>query len=294
MRQDEVSAVVQQVVELLDENYVFPDVGREIGAVLTAATYPDGVTAAELAALVTTDLQSVNGDKHLRLLHSEEPLPEKMTDPAVQLEMLREPAERSAGGFGRVERLDGNVGYLAVEPLLFPPTLSGAPLAAAMTLLAGSSALVVDLRRCLGGDPDTVTLLCSYLFGSEPKYLNGVYFRADDSIRQFWTQPFVSGPRYGPDRPIAVLTSATTFSAGEELAFDLQQHGRATILGEVTRGGAHPREGYAVHPHLEATIPVGRSVSPLDGSNWEGTGVRPDVEVPAADALDRALEQLRT
>ena len=77
-----------------------------------------------------------------------------------------------------------------------------------------------------------------------------------------------------------MLTSATTFSGGEELSYDLQQLARATIVGERTRGGAHPREGFRVHPHLQATILVARGVSPASGTNWEGTGVTPDIEVP--------------
>jgi len=298
MRHDEITAVVTQLVDLLAKNYVFPDVGQQVGGVLTAALasgrYPDGLELPELAAHVTEDLQSVNGDKHLRLLYSEEPLHENIGDAAADLAAMTDTAARTAGGICRVERLEGNIGLVEITPMLFPPTLAGEPIAAAMTLVAGSSALVLDVRRCRGGSPDTVAFLCSYLFEPEPLYLNGIYQRSDESIRQFWTQSYLPGRRYGRDRPVAVLTSATTFSAAEELAFDLQERGRATILGEVTRGGAHPREGFAVHPHLEATISVARSVSPLSGTNWEGTGVRPDIEVPADQALDQALEHLRS
>src|SRR5262249_26291004 len=98
---------------------------------------------------------------------------------------------------------------------------------------------------------------------------------------------------YGPERPIAVLTSAATFSGGEELAFVLRELKRATVIGEVTRGGANPRQAHTVHPHLQATIPVGRAVSPRTGENWEGTGVQPDVVVSSEKALGRALTHLR-
>ncbi|MFI5956866.1 S41 family peptidase [Cryptosporangium sp. NPDC051539] len=293
MRQNEVSAVVQQVVELLADHYVFPDVGQQIGAVLSAARYPDGVEPEQLAALVTDDLRSVNGDLHLRLLYSEEPLHENLGDPAADLAAHTDWARRSGGGIGRVERLDGNIGYVDVSPLLFPPSLSGPAIAAAMTLVDGASALIVDVRHCRGGDPNTVALLCSYLFDEEPLYLNGVYYRADDRIQQYWTHAYVDGPRFGTARPVAALTSGTTFSGAEELAFDLQELKRATIVGEVTRGGANPRQGYPVHEHLEATIPVGRAVSPRTGDNWEGSGVQPDLEVVASAALGRAVEYLR-
>jgi len=87
-----------------------------------------------------------------------------------------------------------------------------------------------------------------------------------------------------------VLTSSATFSGGEELAYDLQQLGRATVIGETTGGGAHPRIGRRMHPHLELTVPTGRPVSPKSGTNWEGVGVIPDIPVAAAQALDVALE----
>jgi len=94
-----------------------------------------------------------------------------------------------------------------------------------------------------------------------------------------------------------VLTSAATFSGAEALGYDLQQLGRATVVGERTRGGAHPRRAFRIDAHLEATIPVARAVSPITGTNWEGTGIVPDVHVPADEALPTAyrmaLERLR-
>ena len=103
--------------------------------------------------------------------------------------------------------------------------------------------------------------------------------------------PFAPGRRFGPDKPVFVLTSGTTFSGGEELAYDLQQLGRATVVGERTRGGAHPVQGFRIRPHLQATIPIARSASPVTGGNWEGTGVQPDVPVAAGAALDTAYQR---
>jgi len=36
------------------------------------------------------------------------------------------------------------------------------------------------------------------------------------------------------------------------------------------------------------SLPFGRAINPISGTNWEGTGVEPDVKVPAAEALDVA------
>jgi hypothetical protein len=288
--------VVRQLIRLLDEHYVFPEVAAALAGPLSArvgddaavgepaeADRADGDVAA-FAEAVTGDLQSVNGDKHLRLIHHAEPLPERYGEDDADMAQMRQWADATCGGVARVQRLAGNVGYLDLSPVLFPPAVAGDALACAMSLLSGTEALLVDLRRCLGGDPAMVALACSYLFDGDPVELSGVYDRATDRINQLWTLPHLPGRRFGGTRPVYLLTGATTFSGAEHVAYDLQQLGRATVVGGRTRGGAHPRRGFRVHPHLEATIPVARSVSPLSGGNWEGTGVLPDVAVPEADA----------
>jgi len=118
--------------------------------------------------------------------------------------------------------------------------------------------------------------------------LTGLYERATGRVRQFWTLPCVPGRRFGAAKPLYVLTSGATFSGGEQVSYDLQQTGRAVIVGARTKGGAHAREGFRVHPHLEATISVSRAVSPVTGGNWEGTGVVPDIEILAERARDQA------
>jgi C-terminal processing protease CtpA/Prc len=169
-------------------------------------------------------------------------------------------------------------------------------MAAATQLLAHTDALILDLRATFGGDPDMVALVCGYLF-DEPTHLNSMYERDGERIRQSWSPAYVPGPRFGGRKPVYVLTSAATFSGGEGLSYDLQQQGRATVVGERTRGGAHPRIGVRVHPHLELTIPVARPIHPVSGTNWEGCGVAPDVEVPAGEAFEvaykTALEAVR-
>jgi C-terminal processing protease CtpA/Prc len=300
MRQSELDAIIDQTLELLDQ-YVFPEVGAAAGRAVRAARaaerYPEGLEPAELSKLVTEDLQSVNGDKHLRLQYTAEALPlttgDKATDEEAEYAAAAREAARGAGGVPNVERLASNLGYIEIETL-WPPAIGAPAVTAAMTLVAGSDGLIIDLRRCRGGSPSMVAFVCSYLFGPEPIHLNDIYHRVPDYTQQFWTHSYVPGPRYGTERPVAVLSSAFTFSGGEELAWDLKEHGRATLVGEWTRGGAHPVDRVQLHPHLRATIPNSRSVSPLSGRNWEGTGVAPDIEVPAGQALDTAVAHLRS
>jgi hypothetical protein len=287
----DVTSVVEEVIGLVGEHYVdpvaAPRISQVVAAALAAGRY--GADERSLAAAVTADLQSVNGDKHLRLLYHADPLPEREHgDDAAEWDAMARWAGQTCGGVAGLERRPGNVGYLDIQPVLFPAAISGDAITAAMSLVAPTEALIIDLRRCIGGEPATSAFLCSYLHGPEPVELTGLYERVGGRVRQFWTLPFVPGRRFGPTKPVYVLTSGATFSGGEQVSYDLQQTGRAMVIGERTKGGAHAREGFRVHPHLEATISVARAVSPVTGGNWEGTGVIPDIEVPAERARDRA------
>jgi C-terminal processing protease CtpA/Prc len=44
-----------------------------------------------------------------------------------------------------------------------------------------------------------------------------------------------------------------------------------------------------VNDKFGAFVPIGRAYDPRTGNGWEGTGVKPDIEVPAERALVEAL-----
>ncbi len=145
-------------------------------------------------------------------------------------------------GIRRVERLDGNVGYLDVRRVAVPAN-AGPAIAAAMELVAGTYALIIDLRHNHGGSPEGVVFWCSYLLDERPTHLNDIFHADTGETRQFWALPYVPGTRY-LDRPVYVLTSHHTFSGGEDFAYTLQALGRGTVVGETTGGGAHPTRGF--------------------------------------------------
>lgn len=82
-----------------------------------------------------------------------------------------------------------------------------------------------------------------------------------------------------------MLTSARTFSGAEEFSYNLQQLKRATLVGEPTGGGANPGGTRQLTPYFSAFVPGGRAINPITKTNWEHTGVTPDVKVAATDAL---------
>ncbi|NUR63555.1 MAG: S41 family peptidase [Catenulispora sp.] len=280
--------VVDETVRLLTKHYVFPEIAQQLADLLQrrlAEGAYDADGTEELADLVTADLQSVNDDKHLRLKHHADPVSPEQG--AATMAAIRWDFDTSLGGAPRVELLDGGIAVVELTPMLFPLGWAAGPLSAALTLASQAQALIVDLRTNRGGDPDTVAFVCSYLL-DERTHLNTMYWRRGERVEQSWSLPHVPGTPFGGDKPLYVLTSESTFSAAEELAYDLQQLGRAVVVGERTRSGAHPCKGWTVHPHLEVTVPTGRAINPGSGTYWEGTGVRPDIPCAAAEALSRA------
>ncbi|WP_405020280.1 S41 family peptidase [Kitasatospora sp. NBC_00070] len=287
--------ILDAALSKIDTRYVFPELTAGIGQALRGhaekGTY-DGLAGPEFCAAVTVHLQEVCPDKHLRLLWSDEAVPvEEEDSPAEEKERWAEYYRKGNFGIARAEHLDGNVGYLDLR--FIPDADAGyQAIGAAMQLVAHTDGLVIDLRTCRGGSPNGVALWCSFFFADDEVHLNDIYDRETDSTRQYWTYPHLPAPRY-LDRPVTLLTAAFTFSGGEELAYNLQALKRATLIGETTRGGAHPTDRFALTPHIMVTVPTARSINPVTGTNWEGVGVVPDVAVPADQALETALSQLR-
>ncbi len=289
LRPEEIPAIVAEIGRLVREFYVFPEIAEQLVGIIedraAQGRYEATADAGALAALLSEDLQSVNGDRHLRVLFHPYPVPAEPGG-AMMTRLTRE-ADLSLGGVPLVRRMTGGVALLELAPILFPTDMTGESLVAALNLVARAEALILDLRECVGGAPHTVALICSYLL-DRPTHLNTIYDRADDDFTQSWSVPMVHGPKFGGSKPLYLLTSRRTFSAAEELTYDLQQLGRATVVGERTGGGANPRKGFTLHPHLEASIPTARAINPVSGTNWELVGITPDIETDPAEALATA------
>ena len=299
--------IVTKAMELLRANYVFPDQAEQastaIEAKLEAGEY-DHLDEVTLTEQLTRDLQEITGDKHLRVVlgggpgpgpHRQRvPEPKEPEDHETRRLAMRRRGRLDNFGIRQVERLDGNVGYLDVRRVAMPAN-AGPAIGAAMELVAGTYALILDLRQNHGGSPEGVVVWCSYLLDERPTHLNDIFHADTGETRQFWALPYVPGTRY-TERPVYVLTSGQTFSGGEDFAYTLQALGRATVVGETTGGGAHPTRGFPISAAVHIGIPFARSVNPVTGTNWQGTGVVPDVAVPEAQARDvayaRALEQV--
>jgi hypothetical protein len=65
---------------------------------------------------------------------------------------------------------------------------------------------------------------------------------------------------------------------------------RAIVVGEITGGGAHPQMPFSLSQGFVVSIPFARSFNPITKTDWEGTGVIPDVKTSANEALIKAQE----
>lgn len=281
--------IIAGALERIATGYVFPDRVPALTAALEsrlASGAYETLDGPAFCAAVTADLQQACPDKHLRLLWHDEPQSLEPADEdegrATFLALLRSQNQ----GVRRFEHLEGNVGLLRVSRIA--DAGEGArTIGAAMTLAADTSALILDLRECPGGSPEGAAMWCSYFFPDGEVHLNDIHDHRTGTTRQYWTSAHLPGPRY-LDRPVYVLTSAVTFSGGEDVAYTLQAHGRAVVVGERSRGGAHPTARHPVTEHITVAVPHARTVSTVTGANWEGVGVAPDVPVAAEQALDVA------
>jgi retinol-binding protein 3 len=283
------AAIVDDIAAALNEVYVFPETAKKMEEhmrlQLKSGAYDRLGTLDNFTEKLTEDLRSISHDLHLGVGWDPEPPAGETGGPTPEERRARFLAEQRRDNycFRKVERLAGNVGYLKLD-CFAPADLGGGAAVAAMGFLAGSDALIFDLRDNGGGSPSMIQLLTSYLV-AEPTHLNSFYIRKGDSTQQFWTSAWVPGTRM-PDVPVFVLTNGRTFSAAEEFTYNLKNLKRATLVGETTGGGAHPVDLYRVKGYPVAVrLPFGRAINPISGTNWEGTGVEPDVKVPAAEAL---------
>ncbi len=290
-------AIVDEICSLLNASYVFPETAKKIEAALRDRFKTGGfdqITNADMfARAVTRTLTTVGKDLHMGFAYNPAGA-EDMRAPRGAERGGGAPGPRAAAppdagaetsAFSKVERLEGNVGYLDFR-LFMAPSLAGPTAVAALNFLAYCDAIIVDLRQNGGGEPSLIQLISSYFF-PEPVHLNDIYDRTTGQTDYYYTLPFVPGAK-PVNADLYILTSRRTFSGAEEFTYNMKNLKRATVLGETTGGGAHPTMTRIVKKDFILRVPFARSINPISKTNWEGTGVTPDIACPAAEAFDRA------
>lgn len=283
--------VIVALTKMLRERFAFRDrgiaVAREIEALEKAGTFRNARTAAELLALIDERITPLVNDRHFRARYMGPEMVAGFSEAppsADAIAAFNEEVRLRGGEIPEVRWLPGNVGYLRISMFMDAPA-SVEKLAAAMTMLVDTGALIVDVRGSPGGEPAGVANVIGHFVGARTPTV-----RTQDGSDQSTGRTFFAEPRTPAftDKPLYVLIDGDTGSGAEEFAYDLQAMERATLVGETTSGAATPG-GYRPLAHgFVAFIPMQIVANTVTGTNWEGVGVIPDIKVPATESLARA------
>ncbi|WP_143959809.1 S41 family peptidase [Litoribacter populi] len=287
LTEEERAQVVEEVSQLLRDNYIFPEVAEEMAELIKEGlknNYKSLEWPQEFAECLTEDLRSISNDRHLSVIFEQKPVMGQNSSgsPDAKRNYL-DNQRRDNFGFKELKILDGNIGYLNLKGFVHADFAKETAVAA-MNFLANADAVIIDLRENGGGSPTMIQLISSYFFKGDPIHLNTFYNRPNDETWETWTLEEIPGKRM-PDVDLYILTSNYTFSAAEEFAYNLRHLNRATIVGETTGGGAHPVQRMVVADRFMISLPTGRAINPITKTNWEGVGVEPHMKVESDEAL---------
>lgn len=283
--------VVLSLAELLRERFAFRERGiaaaREIEALDQRGTFGQARTAAELLALIDSQITPIVNDRHFRARYMG---PEAVAGfseappSADEIAAFHEEVRLRGGEIPEVRWLAGNVGYLRISMFLDAEP-SREKLAAAIGMLADCGALIIDVRGSPGGEPAGVANVIGYLVGERTPTVRTQDPGASSADRTFYAEPRT--PSFA-GKPVYVLIDGETGSGAEEFAYDLKAIRRATLVGETTAGAATPGGFRPLAHGFVAFIPMQVVANAVTGMNWEGVGVSPDVKVAAEESLERA------
>lgn len=283
--------VIAKALTEIEAKYVFPEVVKqqlpELRRRWTEGELTKQTKRSVLIRKMNADLSALFHDGHLFVAPPRPGMGGQQQSPAELDAYLR----KQHYEIRRAEILAGNIGYLRLD-LFAPYDLVGfrRALAEAMSFVADTDALILDLRNHHGGDVRSVALWVSY-FTEQRVHLLDAFDRLTGQTTPSVTLSKLEGTRYGKDKPVYVLISRRTFSGGEEFAYDLQGMKRGTLVGETSAGAANNNMFIALSPQLVISVPYGHVTSSFTRSNWEQVGVKPDVKTDPKDALRVAQEQ---
>ena len=313
----EARAVANSLADELEGKFVFPDVGKRYAALLrskaAAGGYDASGTRAKLASMLTEDVQKVAADGHLRVHVIP---PEGRAEIAARRQAAAAPQAAVAAAapvpppsLDEARLIAPGIVYIRFSAF-FGSEEATRRVTDLLATNADADTIIFDIRTHRGGGLAEMDAILPYLFG-RPTGLVQMDTRL--AVEQAGGGPLADGPRLrriaGPaevvrrehhvvpheserrlqDAKVYLLIAGRTASAAEHFALAMKRTGRATLIGEATAGAGHFGGMLPLNDNFAAFIPVGRTFDPDTGEGWEGRGVSPDVEVPAADALVEAL-----
>lgn len=282
--------VIEKLSILINDFYIYPDVAKKTSKHINTQfeagyfnQYEDNQT---FAKALTEEVQSVNKDKHMRIMANKPyKAPENSLERKAEKRMDQINNYRSYNhGFQELRLLEGNVAYLDIRG--FAEMDRAKEIADAyMKLMSQVDAVIIDLSKNGGGSPHMVQYLCSYFF-DQKLHLNSLYYREGDRTEEYWTLEEV-GSRKMADVPLFIVIGEETFSGAEEFSYNMQTQKRAILIGQTSGGAANPGGTRGINENLAVFIPTGRAINPITNTNWENTGVIPDIKTTKGKTFEQ-------
>jgi hypothetical protein len=285
--------VIDTLSKALIANYVFTDkavvMSKYLKGQLAKGAYRAIKDPQQFAARISADLQTACPDLHMGF-HFDDRLaqmgpPPRMRAPNPHQDSLRnaDMAERNFM-FTASEILPANVGYVKFNGFMDVSPAAKETVTAAFRFVRHTNALIIDLRDNHGGSPEMVKQVASYFFADKTR-VNDIIVPNKRDTAKGWTDPTATDGLI-LRMPVYILTSSNTVSAAEDLAYAMQATKRGTIAGEKTAGGSHPVGPVFLGHGFVAGIPFAHTYNIHTGTEWEGTGVIPDIALKADASLD--------
>lgn len=290
--------IIEALCTKLENLYPIPEIGKKTSTTIRNnhknGKYAKFTQPSEFVQHLNDDLESISEDGHLGILH----------DPAMASELKKEEEKQDQGdtyaelmleserwknfGFKELKILEGNVGYLDLRTF-FSLKYAAETAVASMNFFSNCNALIIDLRRNGGGWDDMVTFLTSYFLNADDEIIYSIgHSTLDDSYYASMPYPYVPGKRL-TGIPICILTSGATASAAEGFT-NIMKHliENTIIVGETTAGAENPIERLFLFDDYVLRIPCWQKIYSYDKDGWEGTGIKPDIEVESEEVLNVA------
>lgn len=294
-------AVINKALELIKENYVFPgkydQIEKEIKNKLLNKEFDNLNNPQDFLNQLNKDLQIAGQDRHLKISFSPQIVKQIIEDkkkgdnsPTQYTPELLSWMKFENYGLRKVERMEGNIGYFKFDRFT-DLQLAKEAITGAMNFINNSSAIILDLRDNGGGDSGASELIVNYFF-PDGKKLGDFKFRKDAVPKENIVKHDPSVKKIPDNIPVYILVSNKTASAAEYVSYVLQQFKRATVIGEQTSGKANPGELFVVNDFLYMMVPTGAGRILPTWTNWEGTGVIPDIKIDPFFALSKVITEI--
>jgi len=165
---------------------------------------------------------------------------------------------------------DGSkIGYIFI-PSFFDETLPG-QIENALNQFGQLDGLILDVRLNRGGSSNVTYPILEYFANGR---LGRFVSRADSRPLTIEPNPI----RNSQTVPLVIMVSKDTVSFGEIFAGVLKDSGRARIVGETSLGNVEVLHGYNFEDGSQLWIASETFYSAFSDSNWEETGIIPDVQ----------------